>query len=44
MPSNQRQIKEQAKFTYSPLEEAFEEQSKLIEEQWRRETDAIINQ
>ena len=27
---NQKQIKEQAKFTYSPLEKAFEKQTKTI--------------
>ena len=30
--SNQRQIIEQAKFTYSPLGKAFEKQTKTIEE------------
>ena len=28
LPSNQQQITEQAKFTYSPLEKAFEKQTK----------------
>ena len=28
LPSNQQQIIEQAKFTYSPLEKAFEKQAK----------------
>ena len=28
MPSNQRQIIEQAKFAYSPLEKTFEKQTK----------------
>ena len=32
LPSNQRQILEQAKFTYSPQEKAFEKQIKTIEE------------
>ena len=31
MPSNQQQIIEQAKFTYSPLGKAFENQTKAIE-------------
>ena len=31
--SNQRQIIEQAKFTYSPLGKAFEKQTKTIEDQ-----------
>ena len=33
MPSNQQQIIEQAKFTYSPLGKAFEKQTKTIEDQ-----------
>ena len=32
-PSNQKQIIEQAKFTYSPLGKAFEKQIKSIEDQ-----------
>ena len=43
LPSNQRQIIEQAKFTYSPLEKAFEKQTKTIEEQGRKQIDAIKN-
>ena len=35
-PSNQRQIIEQAKFTYSPLAKAFEKQTKTTEEQGKR--------
>ena len=31
LPSNQKQIIEQAKFTYSPLGKAFEKQTKTIE-------------
>ena len=31
LPSNQQQIIEQAKFTYSPLRKAFEKQIKTIE-------------
>ena len=30
LPSNQQQIVEKAKFTYSPLEKAFEKQTKTI--------------
>ena len=30
LPSNQKQIIKQAKFTYSPLEKAFEKQTKTI--------------
>ena len=33
LPSNQKQITEQAKFTYSPLEKIFEKQIKTIEDQ-----------
>ena len=33
LPSNQQQIIEQAKFTYSPLAKAFEKQIKTIEDQ-----------
>ena len=33
LPSNQQQIIEQAKFTYSPLRKAFEKQTKTIEDQ-----------
>ena len=33
LPSNQRQIREQVKFAYSPLGKAFEKQKKTIEEQ-----------
>ena len=32
LPSNQKQIIEQAKFTYSPLDKAFEKQTKTIED------------
>ena len=33
LPSNQKQIIEQAKFTYSPLGKAFEKQTKTTEDQ-----------
>ena len=33
LPSNQQQIFEQAKFTYSPLRKALEKQIKTIEDQ-----------
>ena len=33
LPSNQQQIIEQAKFSYSPLGKAFEKQTKTIEDQ-----------
>ena len=44
LPSNQQQIKEQAKFTYSPLAKAFEKQIKTIEDQGERQIKAIQNQ
>ena len=36
LPSNQQQIIEQAKFTYSPLGKAFEKQTKAIEDQGKK--------
>ena len=36
MPSNQQQIIEQAKLTYSPLGKAFEKQTKTIEDQTKK--------
>ena len=41
LPSNQQQIIEQAKFTYSPLEKAFEKQIKTIEDQGQKQIDAL---
>ena len=41
LPSNQKQITEQAKFTYSPLGKAFEKQIKTIEDQGKKQTDAL---
>ena len=41
LPSNQKQIIEQAKFTYSPLEKAFEKQAKTIEDQGKKQVDAL---
>ena len=41
LPSNQQQIIEQAKFTYSPLGKAFEEQTKTIEDQGEKQIKAI---
>ena len=32
LPSNQQQIIEQAKFTYSPLRKAFEKQTKTVKD------------
>ena len=40
LPSNQQQIIEQAKFTYSPLGKAFEKQTKTIEDQGKNQVDA----
>ena len=37
LPSNQRQVIEQDKFTYSPLGKAFEKQIKAIEEQGKKQ-------
>ena len=44
LPSNQQQIIEQAKFTYSPLGKAFEKQIKTIEDQGKKQVVAIQNQ
>ena len=41
LPFNQQQIKEQAKFTYSPLGKAFEKQIKTIEDQGKKQVDAL---
>ena len=43
LPSNQLQIIEQAKFTYSPLEKAFEKQTKTIKDQGEKQGKAIQN-
>ena len=37
LPSNQQQIIEQAKFTYSPLQKASEKQTKTIEDQGQKQ-------
>ena len=42
--SNQIQILEQAKFTYSPLGKTFEKQIKTIEDQGEKQIKAIQNQ
>ena len=44
LPSNQQQITEKGKFTYSPLQKAFEKQIKTIEEQGEKQVKAIQNQ
>ena len=41
LPSNQQQITEQAKFTYSPLGKAFDEQIKTTEDQGKKQVDAL---
>ena len=41
LPSNQQQIIEQAKFTYSPLGKASEKQIKTIENQREKQVDAL---
>ena len=41
LPSNQQQIIEQAKFTYSPLRKAFEKQIKTIEDHEQKQVDAL---
>ena len=43
MPSNQQQIIEQAKFTYSPLEKAFEKHIKTIEDHGKNQVEALEN-
>ena len=44
LPSNQRQILEQATFTYSPLVNAFKKQIKTTEDQGEKQIKAIQNQ
>ena len=44
LPSNQQQIIEQAKFTYSPLGKAFEKQIKTTEDQREKQMNAIQDQ
>ena len=41
LPSNQQQIIEQAKFTYSPLGKAFEKQIKTIKDQGKKQVHAL---
>ena len=43
LPSNQRQIIEQAKFAYSPLGKAFEKQTNTIEEQGKNRQKQLKN-
>ena len=44
MPSNQQQIIDQTKFTYSPLGKTFEKQIKTIEDQGEKQIKAIQDQ
>ena len=41
LPSNQQQIIEQTKFTYSPLRKAFDKQIKTIQDQGKKQVDAL---
>ena len=41
LPSNQQQIIEQTKLTYSPLGKAFEKQTKTIEDQGKKQVHAL---
>ena len=41
LPSDQKQIIEQAKFTYSPLRKAFEKETKIFENQEKKQVKAI---
>ena len=41
LPSNQQQIIQQAKFTYSPLGKAFEKETKTIKDQGEKQTKVI---
>ena len=41
LPSSNQQIIEQARFTYSPLGKAFEKQIKTIEDQGKKQVDAL---
>ena len=41
LPSNQQQIIEQARFTYSPLGKAFEKQTETIEDQGENQVEAL---
>ena len=41
LPSNQQQIIERAKITYSPLGKAFQKQIKTIEDQGKKQVDAL---
>ena len=42
LPSSQKQITEQAEFTYSPLGKAFEKQTKTIEDQGQKHKNKLV--
>ena len=44
LPSNKKQIKKQAKFTYSPLSKTFQKQIKATEDLGEKQIKAIQNQ
>ena len=41
LPSTQQQVIEHARFTYSPLGKAFDKQIKTIEDQGKKQVDAL---
>ena len=41
LPSNQQQMIELAKFTFSPLGKTFEKQIKTIDDQWQKQVEAF---
>ena len=43
LPSNQQQVIEQTKFTYSPLGKTFEKEVKTIEDKGQKQIDALEN-
>ena len=43
LPSDQKRVIEQTKFTYSPLGKAFEKQIKTTEDQEKKQIDTITN-
>ena len=43
LPSNQQQIIEQAKFTYSPLGKASAKQTKTIEDQGKKQIESLAD-
>ena len=42
LPSDQKRMIEQAKFTYSPLEKAAEKQTKMIEESGKKQKSILL--